>query len=82
MSVGSEPAAARCASIFIRGESLGSSGCRARQASCRGQLPIRVQPPGGGASGTPVSTTVPGFEVFAHFCGVRTPTMADFMLST
>ena len=30
----------------------------------------------------PVSTMVPGFEVFAHFYGVRTPTMADFMLST
>lgn len=54
---------------------------RARQAvgaSC----PARVQPPGGGASGTSVSTMVPGFEVFAHFCGIRTPTMADFMLST
>ena len=47
-------------------------------ASC----PVCVQPPGGGASGMPVSTMVPGFEVFAHFYGVRTPTMADFMLST
>lgn len=81
-SVGSEPAATRCASIFIRGESLGSSWML---STLLGKVsgpaaPFVASHWKEGILECQPERWYPDFEVFANFCGVKTPTEADFML--